>query len=140
MTIPVYPTSLPPPLKEGYQVARGDGRVVVRQDAGPPNIRRRYSAVPKLVTFRTRLTRSQLAVFDTFYDVETKQGTLPFTMPDPGTDGYPLQDENGAPLLDEEDNPIILSSTWLCLFGEQLPVVTPADMMWDLAFTLIVLP
>ncbi|MER8762897.1 hypothetical protein [Mesorhizobium sp. M0968] len=110
------------------------------EDAGPPNVRRRFSAVASSVSFSTQLDRSQLARFDRFYDEETKQGTLPFLLSDPGTDGWPLLSDDGTPLLTDEGVPILMAETWLCLFGQQLPVVAAMDMIWKVTFQVVVMP
>ncbi|TIX49939.1 MAG: hypothetical protein E5V26_00900, partial [Mesorhizobium sp.] len=99
MTLAWYPPELPRPERAPYQVTRGDGRTRRAEDAGPPNVRRRFSAVATTVAFSTILTRAQLARFDRFFDEEIKQGTLPFLMPAPDTHGLPLLTEDGTPLL-----------------------------------------
>lgn len=138
--LPSYPPELPAPLREGYQNARGDGRTRMAEDAGPPNVRRRFSAVANVVSFSTQLDRFQLGRFDRFYDEETKQGTLPFLMPDPGTNGWPLLSDDGMPLLTDEGTPILMTETWLCLFGQQLPAVVTVDMVWKVTFQIVVMP
>lgn len=140
MTIPAYPSELPRPLADPYQLARGDGRVQMRNDAGPPSTRRRFSSVVDIVQFSTFLDRSELARFDRFYYEDTKKGTIPFTIPDPGTDGWPLLTEGGVPILNESDVPILLSETWLVTFGGKLPAITTRGVNWTVAFELLVLP
>lgn len=140
MTLPSYPAELPKPLQDGYQVARGDGRIMSRNDAGPPNIRGRYSAVVNTVQFSTFLSRSQLARFDRFYLDDTKRGSLPFLIPDPGTNGWPLLSDDGSPLLTDEGTPILLAEIWLVTFGGKLPVISNKATYWTVAFELTVLP
>lgn len=141
MTLPSYPSELPPPRQQDYQLASGDGRTVSREDAGPPNVRRRFSAVANMVAFSTLLDRSELARFDRFYTEDTKQGTLPFLIPDPGTDGWPLLDDEGTPLLTDDGTAILAAATWVCLFGAQLPVRRAAGgLFWEVSFQLSVLP
>ena len=140
MTLPSYPAELPKPLSDGYQVARGDGRIMSRNDAGPPNIRGRYSAVVNTVQFSTFLSRSQLARFDRFYIEDTKRGAKPVLLPDPGTDGWAWLDEDELPVLDEGDVPMLLTETWLVTFGGKPPVVTNKATFWTISFELTVLP
>ena len=140
MTLPTYPTELPAPLADPYQVARGDGRILSRNDAGPPNIRSRYAEPVDAVQFSTFLDRSQLARFDRFYVEETKRGAKPFLIPDPGTDGWALLTDDGSPLLTDDGTPLLLAETWLVLFGQKLPVVTNKATYWTVSFELTVLP
>lgn len=140
MTLPSYPPELPRPNRDGYKVARGDGRIAGRNDAGPPPRRRRFSAVPKTVSFSTDLTLSQKARFDRFYEEDTAEGALPFLMPDPATHGTPLLTAGGAPLLTAGGTPLLISRIWLCQFADQLPVETPRGVEWRITFSLLVLP
>lgn len=140
MTFPAYPAELPRPLRSPYSVARGDGRFVSDNDAGPKNIRRRFSSTVTKVQFSTELDRSQLARFYRFYDEETKEGSLAFLMPDPGTDGWPLLLDDGAPLLTDDGTPLLLAETWLVTFGGKMPSETVKGTTWTLSFELEVLP
>lgn len=140
MTLPFYPDELPKPTQDGYQVARGDGRIMSRNDAGPPNIRRRYTSVINTVQFSTFLSRAQLARFDRFYVEDTKQGAKPFLLLDPGTDGWALLDDDGSPLLTEDSVPLLLAETWVVTFGGKLPVITNRATHWTVSFEVAVLP
>ncbi|RWO83931.1 MAG: hypothetical protein EOS18_03550 [Mesorhizobium sp.] len=143
MTLVWYPPELPRPERAPYQVTRGDGRTRRAEDAGPPNVRRRFSAVATTVAFSTVLTRAQLARFDRFFDEEIKQGTLPFLMPAPDTDGLPLLTEDGTPLLTDEGVPILIAETWLCLIGQQMPArapSSPGSIQWRVSFDIAVMP
>lgn len=140
MSLPWYPTTLPAPLAENFREARGDGRTVGRTDAGPPIRRRRFSAVPKSVSFSTILYPHELSKFNRFYEEDTAEGTLPFLMPDPINNGALLLTAGGVPLLTAGGSPILITSTWLCVFGDELPVVTPSGLEWRVTFSLLVLP
>lgn len=140
MTLPSYPSELPKPLSDSYQVGRGDGRIVTRNDAGPANVRRRFSSVVNTVQFSTFLSRAQLSRFDRFYDEDTKGGSLPFLLPDPGLDGWALLTDEGLPLLTDEGLPLLVAETWLVMFGSKLPVVTNKALYWTVSFELSVLP
>jgi hypothetical protein len=61
-------------------------------------------------------------------------------MPDPTTDGWPLLDQDGAPLTTEGDVPILLAETWLCLFGDRLPAASIAGLHFRVSMTILVLP
>lgn len=140
MTLPLYPEELPRPLQDPYQLARGDGRIVSRNDAGPPNIRGRFSSVVDTVHFSTFLSRAQLARFERFYLEDTKRGAKPFLLADPGTDGWPLLADDGSPLLTEDSVPLLLAETWLVTFGGKLPVITNRALHWTVTFEVSVLP
>lgn len=143
MSLVWYPPELPRPERAPFQMARGDGRTRRAEDAGPVNVRRRFSAVANTVAFSTVLTRAQLARFDRFYDQEIKQGTAPFLMPAPDTDGLPLLADDGTPLLTDEGLPILISETWLCLIGQQLPArapSSPSSIQWRVSFDIVVMP
>jgi hypothetical protein len=140
MTVPWYPPELPRPLRDGFKLQRGDGRTVTRPDAGPSIRSRRFSGVAHSVPFSTLLYFSEVARFNRFYDEETKQGTLPFLMPDPIFDGLPLLDGEGSALLTNDGKQILIASTWLCVFGEQLPAYRQLELEWEISFGLVVLP
>lgn len=138
--LPFYPTDLPPPLRQGYQVARGDSRFSFTTDAGPPLVRSRFSAVVDVVSWSTQLDRAQLGRFERFYFEETRKGAKPFLMPDPGTDGWGLLTDEGEPLLTDGGVPILLAETWIVSFGLRLPTIQPHDIYWTVSFDLTVYP
>lgn len=139
MTLPVFPPELPRPSRQGYQVALGDGRTKRREDAGPPNVRRRFSAVADMVSLQITVTRAGLARFQRFYDEELGKGSRPFLMPDPGSDGWALLTDEGDPLLTEEGAPILVSETWICIIG-QTPAWVPVGVEWRVSFDVAVMP
>ncbi|MER9047586.1 hypothetical protein NKH89_09960 [Mesorhizobium sp. M0923] len=143
MSLVWYPAELPRPERGPFQYARGDGRTRRAEDAGPPNVRRRFSAVADMVNFSTVLTRAQLARFDRWFTEEIKQGTKPFLMPAPDTDGLPLLTDDGTPLTTEDGTPILIAETWLCLLGQQLPTrapSSPGSVQWRVTFEIAVMP
>lgn len=142
MTIPVYPSELPAPLRSDYAETAGDGRAIFRNDAGPVSLRRRFAATMDVIPVTTRLYRWQLELLDNFYLQDTKQGSLPFTMPAPLTDGFPIMDENLDYLLDENGEQLLFTETMLVLFAEQaLPTRKQIDVeAYDLNFRLWRLP
>lgn len=84
--------------------------------------------------------RSLKGDFDVFFHEVTADGALPFTMPDPTTDTWPLLNHNGVPLLDQLSRPLLMSKIWVCFFGETTPVVTPIGMQFKITFPIVVLP
>lgn len=139
MSIPVWPDTLPDPLRAGYLAQRQDIRVR-RASNGPPGYRRRFSSGAELVTLAIEVTRSGKAVFDQFYDLDTRFGTLPFKMPDPATDGRQLLTESGVPLLTDTGEPILLSASWLCIFGDPVPSERIVGGRFEITFNVAVMP
>jgi hypothetical protein len=139
MALPVYPVELPPPTRDTYQIGFGDGRFKSKNDAGPGNVRGRFSSTVHTVPFSTFLDATQVGRFRYFYFEETKEGKLPFLIPDHSGDGYMWLDENEVPVLDENGVPILMTETWLVLF-DSLPVIKPRDIYWTATFSLSVMP
>jgi len=87
--MPDWPATLPqtPPL-EGIQIGGPSGAFVEHQmDAGPPQTRRRSTAVRRPATFTYQhLTQTQIEVFEDWFENDLVSGTLTFTMPHPITD------------------------------------------------------
>ncbi|QIO60692.1 hypothetical protein [Rhizobium leguminosarum] len=140
MTVPMWPASLPRPERSTYQLIPAEARLKRRTDAGSPTYRLRFSGVPKLVTLSIMVTRAGKSVFDLFHQIDTRWGALPFTMPDPTTDGWPMTDGAGNPLFDGAGNPLLMSGTWLCLFGDQQPAETIIGKEFRKTFSITVLP
>ena len=140
MSLAVWPADLPKPQRDGFQVQIADPRKRKAAETGPPGYRRRWSSVARNVALSIDVTRSGKAVFDTFYDDETRMGSLPFQMPDPLTDGWALLDATGKAVLTEEGAPILLSEQWLCLFGDETPVQSARGNRFVIAFSVTVMP
>lgn len=137
--IPSWPSVLPRPERRSYQVGRQDARLKRNPQAGPPAYRQRFSAVARLVSMSIVVTRARLAVFENFYTIDTAEGSLPFHMPDPLTDGWPLLTSDGQPLL-MNGVPLLMSRRWLVLFGDQTPTVSPAGIESRISFSVAVMP
>lgn len=81
-----WPASLPQspflPVTDQRQTA------VVRtsMDAGPPKMRRRFTAAVRQITLGMFLTGAERAVFDAFFATTLEEGALPFTWTDPVDD------------------------------------------------------
>lgn len=140
MSVLTWPSSLPRPLRSGYQAQNADPRLRKQADAGPPGFRRRYSSVARGLSLSVVLSRSEKAQFDRFYEQDTRHGSLPFWMPDPVTDGWPMLTESGAYVLTESGQPILLSKQLLCLFGDEPPVETIQGMSFTIGFSVWVMP
>ncbi|WP_235829853.1 hypothetical protein [Frigidibacter oleivorans] len=139
MTIPTWPSELPRPSRAGYQRQALDPRLARSTETGPPGYRRRYSAVAETVELVVTLTRLQRSVFDLFHR-DLGHGSLPFWMPDPTTDGWPMLTADGTPLLTAEGTPMLLSAQWLCLFGSSQPIETVQGVEFVKSFSVVVMP
>lgn len=140
MTVPYWPSDLPRPNRAGYQRQTDDPRLARRAEAGPPAYRRRWSSTTRSVALVIDVSRSQKAIFDDFHDEVTASGSLPFWMPDPTTDGWPVLDAIGAPVLAGDGAPLLLAAQWLCLFGATTPVETLRGVRFQISFGVTVLP
>lgn len=142
MTIPAWPSELPEPLRADYAEQSGEGRTMFRPDAGPPRVRQRFAAVVDDVPYSISVERWKLGLFDKFYDETLKKGTLPFTMPAPLIDRFAILDEDGVPLLDENDAPLLFGETMLVMFADQgLPARSQIDVEeYRVRFRLMRLP
>lgn len=139
MSIPVWPPELSKFFRADYSAQNQDPRLR-RSASGPPAYRRRFSAVARVMQLAIDVTRGEKAIFDTFYDVTTQHGTLPFYMPDPVTDGWAAVDEEGTPLLDESGDAVLITSQLLCQFGETPPVETVMGARFKITFSVVVMP
>lgn len=139
MALAVYPTELLAPLRESFQISFGDGRFKSNNDAGPGNVRGRFSSVVDTVPFSVLVDATEKGRFEYFYFVETKRGKLPFLVPDYSGDEYVWLDENAVPILDENGKAVLMTETWLVLF-DGLPIIKPRDIYWTVSFSLSVMP
>ncbi len=140
MTIPLWPASLPKPERQTFQKTWTDGRLKRQSEAGPPGYRRRFSAVAKPVSLSIVTDREQQEVFERFYDNDTAGGALPFYMPDPTKDGWPVLGGDGTQLFGSNGKPLLMSARWLCLFGDNQPVITAVGTRFRISFNIVVMP
>ncbi|AGH58016.1 hypothetical protein RHVG_00051 [Rhodovulum phage RS1] len=140
MTTLAWPSELPRPERNTWQLQPQDARRKRKNDAGPPGYRRRFSSVVKLVTLSVLLTREQKDIFESFFHDDCAEGTSQFEMPDPTTEGWPILDGNGDPLLTGDGQPLLRSGTWLCLWGDQVPVETIQGTEFRKTFSVVVMP
>lgn len=145
MTIATWPAELPRPERETWSRTSQDVRRQRQNDTGPtlPG-RPRFSSAAKLVSLSVFLNRDQKAVFDNFFELDTKRGSLLFWMPDPTTDGWGLYNSDGSPLLisggPQDGQPILLAARWLCSFGKELPSEAVSGTFFRMSFSVTVMP
>ncbi len=140
MTVAVWPSTLPKPSRADYQAQIVDPRLTKSAGSGPPGYRRRWSSVARNVALSINVPRAEKAVFDGFYRDTTAYGALPFWMPDPTTDGWPMLTSDGLPVLTGDGTPVLMSAQWLCLFGSTTPVETIQGVRFNIDFGVVVMP
>lgn len=124
MTYPAWPTILGRPLQDGYGYEPGDARRRVRTDNGPGSVSLKSLAVVDRATLSFMIDTEKLGILWAWYRDVIDHGTGLFRMPNWLVDGWAFLDENGTPVLDEADQPVLNTAIWLCRFGERLPGVT----------------
>lgn len=84
-----WPSLLPAHLNaDDYSERRLEGVIRSQMDAGPAFVRRRYSAVPIVISGSLVLSVDQVAVLDEFYFETTAQGALAFDWRHPRTQAF----------------------------------------------------
>jgi len=85
--MPTWPSSLPDnPIQDGYEEARKDGRVRTQMDAGPPKVRRRFTAVVTEFPVRFHMRSSEVNTLEDFWETDLEGGTLRFDWTHPRKD------------------------------------------------------
>jgi hypothetical protein len=140
MSMPSWPVELKKPLSDGFQQAREDNRRIMRAERGPPRIRRGSSKAAEAVSVAFYCSHDQRARFDRFHIEETEEGALPFLVPAWGVDNHDLLTADGLNLLTHDDVPLLIASTWVCLFGQTMPSVVAMGLEWRVSFDLVILP
>ena len=140
MTLPALPDVLNCPLRAAWNAQSQDPRQQRAVDAGPPGTKRRWSSVARGVQLEIEVGRLGKAVFEKFYRVTTQTGSLPFTMQDPTTHGWPLLASDGRALLGPDGTPILLAATWVCKFGQEMPSERLIGARFQIAFPIWVMP
>lgn len=133
-----WPSDLPKPERNSWQMTLQDGRRKAQPEAGPPRYRRRISKPARLVQMSVTLDRDQREIFDRFHS-DCANGTGLFYMPDPATDGWGLFGSDGQPLL-SGGVPLLLSARWLCSWGDQMPSETVIGVEFRKSFSVVVMP
>ncbi len=140
MTLSAWPSTLPKPNRDAHKAQFQEARLGRTRETGPPGFRRRWSSVARTVGLAVDVDRAGKSVLDAFFETTLKHGSLPFTMPDPVTDGWPLLTDAGAPVLDESGAQVLMSATWTCLFAEP-PVEALTRPLWfRISFSVWVMP
>lgn len=139
--IMTWPTELPRPERQSWQVQPQDARRHRQSDAGAPAYRRRFSSPARTVSLSLILSRGQKGVFDRFFHEDCAEGARLFRMPDPTTDGWRMHTADGAPLLTGDGRPLLLAAQWLCAWGDRPPVETVfGQVEFRKAFNVVVIP
>lgn len=82
--MPTWPATLPQrPLVAGYGESRQSQVLRSSMDAGPPKVRRRFSAAAQNFNVQWRMDSTQLDTFTTFFDTDIQGGSLRFDIPHP---------------------------------------------------------
>lgn len=81
MTLPAYPTTLPVPMQEGYQVGSVDPLTRTEMESGPPYARRRQLTLFVPVAVRCIMSKAQSEILWQFWRVTLNTGASQFTMP-----------------------------------------------------------
>jgi hypothetical protein len=78
-----WPATLPQSPFLAVREARQPAVVRSAMDAGPPKVRRRYTAAVRNLDVAMFLDGTQKATFDTFFNTTLAEGSLPFDWTDP---------------------------------------------------------
>jgi hypothetical protein len=141
MSIQTWPDTLPRPERRSWQRSSQDARLKRQPTAGAPSYRSKYSRAAELVGLSVVLDRNQKAIFDSFHRDDCSGGVALFWMPDPTTDGWPLLSSDGTPLLTSEGQPLLMSKTWLCAWGDEMPVESiEGQVQFRKSFSIVVVP
>ena len=80
MTTITWPTTLPLPTVEGYNVEPGETIIRTEMDAGLARHRRRFTDVPTKIAVRWIMRRDQYAIFEGWYRWHAREGASFFTI------------------------------------------------------------
>jgi len=79
MTNSVWPVSLPQePLAQGFSEQAPSTVIRSQMEAGPPKVRRRFTAGVRNIECQLRLTPAQVDTLDSFFDTTVAGGSLSF--------------------------------------------------------------
>ncbi|MCW5699969.1 MAG: hypothetical protein KIT00_09020 [Rhodospirillales bacterium] len=86
MTNPVWPYSLPQrPLAQGFNEQAPNSVIRTQMEAGPPKVRRRFTAGKRTIDMQLRLNADQVETLDAFHDSSLQGGALSFDWVHPRT-------------------------------------------------------
>ncbi len=112
-----WPATLPQkPLQDGFSSTQIEGRIRTSMSEGPEKVRRRFTAVPEMLSCSFHFTTSQLAEFNNFFTTTLAGGSLAYNW----------------------DHPITLQNR-ICRIHD-LPKIVPRGADWQVSFTVEVLP
>lgn len=140
MTIATWPPELNRFEREPYQAQPQDPRRARQGNSGPPGYGRGFSSYATQVSLSLICTRAEKALFDNFWRIDLAAGSLPFRMRDPVTDGWHLLDSTGQSILDGDGTPLLISETWLCLWGDAPTESVVEQVKFRKTFTVWVMP
>jgi len=69
-----WPTTLPVPMLEGYELESGDPTARSDMESGPARVRRRFTAAPDEISLSVLLTEEQMNTFRDFWKNDWYQG------------------------------------------------------------------
>jgi hypothetical protein len=86
MSNPTWPVSLPQrPLVQGFSEQAPDTLIRTQMEAGPPKVRRRFTAGIRTMGLQLHLTSEQVETLDGFHDATLQGGALAFDWVHPRT-------------------------------------------------------
>lgn len=84
----VWSASLPQTvLQQGYREQAPQNKLRTQMDAGPPKMRRRYTAGVRQIRAMSNMTTTQIADLKTFHNTTLQGGALAFDWTDPVAGG-----------------------------------------------------
>ncbi|MCT4554626.1 MAG: hypothetical protein N4A53_08065 [Pelagimonas sp.] len=140
MSVAIWPTDLPRPLRRPYSAQPHDLRRARQGSYGPPSYERASSARIRDMALSLALDPVQRDLFWHFFEDIVQDGIKPFWMPDPTRDGWQLYAPDGAALQTPDGQPLERSARLLCIFGSELPSETLQGQTFTLSFRVVVLP
>lgn len=75
-----WPTYLPAPLRNGFEINPEDPILRTQMDAGPDRVRRRFTAIPSRLPVSWKFTEAQLALFEAWHKLSMLDGSAWFTV------------------------------------------------------------
>ncbi len=121
--------------QNGFTYTFAEGRLKTAIDAGPPKMRRRFSAAVRLVAAQYEGPLADMTRLEQFWSDDTKGGTLPFLMPD-----QTLLSAGPVPTI-PTTSAIGTVGWWLAMFGDSPPQIgAVGGTNYRASFALMLLP
>lgn len=88
-----YPTSSLPPLNQlhNYVETPPDVTLMTQPSAGPPKIRRRLTAAPRIITGQLLCTLDQVSILDDFFTTTLKGGSTTLSVAHPRSSSVTIE-------------------------------------------------